>query len=468
MKKNLFSRTSFIICWCASNVCLFFNFAEISLLFCALYSLIFFIHSFNRFGRTISVFIIFLFFHIAYGLTYPIAYTTTSIHEFMPIIFNSLFKLDEYVFLYNIASFGLFLGSLPITNGNFPRIVSNALQKKKIPFCYQTALVSVVLASVMELINFFRAGGLQTLALGKGAYIGAISDAGLILPSDTFFIIGIICLAILIIKNNKISFYILLSLPYVAIKFITGQRGGLFVPIFIIMLAFFYYKDRKFYSLKNLFLIFISLGLLSIMSIYKSVIINTVSNDMDLTYFYNYQHNNDKNSILFSLFGELYAPSLNINEYLTANENERTLMFGESYLIGLLQPIPQFLFPITKPKQITYVFRDKFFPSQAEVSSTAGTGFSSILEAMMNFGYIGVFLVYILVSRFIYLLEFFNRKKNNESFYTAIYLSFCLLAFTFHRFAFSFLFANYFIMACCYVFTLFLVTILSTKRNKCS
>jgi oligosaccharide repeat unit polymerase len=72
-------------------------------------------------------------------------------------------------------------------------------------------------------------------------------------------------------------------------------------------------------------------------------------------------------------------------------------LFGRSYVDGLTIPIPRLIWP-EKPVSVTYQFRDEYFPAERERGTIAGTGFSSILEAYMNFGVAGIVAVYLLLG----------------------------------------------------------------------
>jgi hypothetical protein len=93
----------------------------------------------------------------------------------------------------------------------------------------------------------------------------------------------------------------------------------------------------------------------------------------------------------------------NFSEYYKFNK--KPVYFGETYLRGMSTIIPSWLYPGTKPKSITYEFRDSFFPSEAQRGAIAGTGFSGLLESYMNFGLIGPFLIYSAIGYLLICLE---------------------------------------------------------------
>ncbi len=130
----------------------------------------------------------------------------------------------------------------------------------------------------------------------------------------------------------------------------------------------------------------------------------------------------------------------NFSDYYKHYENDFSPKLGCSYIKGLVIPIPSFIYPGDKPKQVTYEFRDDIFPSEARRGRIAGTGFSSILEAYMNFKFIGVLFVYFLVG---YGLQKIDKDYKYKSIYFVIlYTSSISQAINFHRSAFGTIYSN--------------------------
>lgn len=95
---------------------------------------------------------------------------------------------------------------------------------------------------------------------------------------------------------------------------------------------------------------------------------------------------------------EFGAPLGNYSAYVGNIRKE--YLFGRSYLEGLTLPVPRLIWP-DKPVSVTYQFRDEYFPVERDRGTIAGTAFSSILEAYMNFGVLGVVAVYLLLGSFV-------------------------------------------------------------------
>lgn len=123
---------------------------------------------------------------------------------------------------------------------------------------------------------------------------------------------------------------------------------------------------------------------------------------------------------------------------VTAFEDRRIWprQYGMTYLKGVLLPIPGFLYPGDKPKQASYEFRDLFFPEEGKSGSIAGTGFSSVLEAVVNFGSAGVIGVYLCLGLLLFRLERMHRGGPG-SLAALLYLVLAPKAILFHRSAFA-------------------------------
>ena len=130
----------------------------------------------------------------------------------------------------------------------------------------------------------------------------------------------------------------------------------------------------------------------------------------------------------------------NFNEYFSSNSG--WLRWGTTYLRSVLLFIPSWLYPGEKPLQVVYEFRSIYFPSEISRGATAGTGFSFLLEAYMNFGAIGILIVYFIVGTVFAGLENLRRTKWNRPMFIAMYLSVVSVIPTFQRNAFGDIFSN--------------------------
>ena len=116
---------------------------------------------------------------------------------------------------------------------------------------------------------------------------------------------------------------------------------------------------------------------------------------------------------------EFGSPALNYRIFFDRKPKDYEFKWGKTYTEISVAFIPTYIYP-GKPKGIVFEFRDRYFAERKELGSTAGTGFSSLMEAYMNFGYFGPFLIY---SISIFLLIYVESKKGrNNMFINLFYL----------------------------------------------
>ena len=85
----------------------------------------------------------------------------------------------------------------------------------------------------------------------------------------------------------------------------------------------------------------------------------------------------------------------------------RQHIYGESYLNSILFVIPKALYPGEKPEALTHKFDQQVHQGGGTV---AGWGYNPVAEAFLNFGTIGVVLVFVLWSLLFLFLGFIKRR----------------------------------------------------------
>ncbi len=285
-----------------------------------------------------------------------------------------------------------------------------------------------------ELINFFRAGGFPVLLGGKALYQSLVDELSFTLPTMSLFYIAIASFSLFYAakpeygntRNWKLIIFIccILLTPLMGIYLVLGRRG----PIMNVFLIFFAAKELVKGKTNNFF----KIAVFGIILIFFSAAIFWFRN-IGLMSALNGEFSFPINQ-LFEVFiqglGEFRAPYGNFNVFLQ-NQNKIPIQLGVTYWHGFLILFPGYVLPFSKPQSITYDFRDTFFSSWATHGSIAGTAFSPILEAFINFSYYALplcFLFYHLSFRF--LIGFFRR---NSVFNLLIYLAVIPLAQSFHR-----------------------------------
>ncbi|MGQ0649203.1 MAG: O-antigen polymerase [Gemmatimonadaceae bacterium] len=304
------------------------------------------------------------------------------------------------------------------------------------------ALGCVAAASLMELTTFVRVGGLPAVALGKAVYQSRASALPMTLPSDEVAALGIALVTLWFSAERgrrgavQRRFALLAAsgaaLPVVGIALALGRRGPLFAWVLIGVLGATMHRPLRRLS-RRLIALGVTLVLASGLLFASRATIAFGIATGDWQPFRKAITNGER--IVTSLnpaeseFGAAFG---NFSEY--AHRGDMRPRLGTTYVAGLATLVPGFLYPGEKPVQITYEFRDRFFPSEAARGDVAGTGFSSILEAYLNFGTGGVLMLYALVGALLVALE---RWRHRPPYGPLAYLLLVPLTQSLHRSASS-------------------------------
>lgn len=393
--------------------------------------------------------LIFYVFSVLYGLSGPI-----NVHwrEGLPNIFGNFYNIGSFLVAFAISNIGLLYGVIfykCINKENSfytPQNLDMLILKKEV-FLSLAVLMSFI-SMIFEVINFIRVGGVSALIRGKAYYQSVLSELTFTLPSRYFVEIAFAFFTLYIAANSrdkrrnnkaKIIQFFIYMMPYLVINIFLGRRGILLSIVLIVFTGMTFFKPIKNIKPKLIILVvslYIVMGFLYANRSIASLLLTDINTFLDIAF--------KKERIVKVLnpgINEFGAPFGNFNMFYIYSNANYTLLLGESYLKGLYLIIPSFAYPGNKPKQITYVFRDTFFPFEASRGSIAGTGFSSILEAYWNFGYFGVFLVYFLIG---YILQKIDNKLKYKSLLSAvIYVSIIPWVMTFHRSAFGDIFTAF-------------------------
>jgi oligosaccharide repeat unit polymerase len=294
----------------------------------------------------------------------------------------------------------------------------------------------------MELVNFLRVGGFKTLFAGKAAYQSAVSELTGTLPSIEIMLLSVALLGLLFsiskVRSRKIwtsylIFWLILSLPVILNLIVLGRRGPLLSLFIVFIVGCFYFKPLtsvKFKWIVVVLILYLVMGLLYGIRAQAGYVLTSkdwgiLTTRITKLEFWAVSLNPASN--------EFGAPFGNFNTYILSRTSE--LRFGETYLTGLTIPIPRFIW-LNKPRSITYEFRDTYFPDWAMRGAIAGTAYSSILEAYVNFGTVGVPIFYFSLVLIIGWLEKVRLQKESLAF-SIFYLTLLPKAISFHRSSFE-------------------------------
>lgn len=306
-------------------------------------------------------------------------------------------------------------------------------------------ILSAFLTSFFEIINLVRIGGISMLFEGKGVYQSLVGDLFLTLPSASMYCIYGLFMGIAFALDYKINSKIrnvsmVIILPFIVCKVLLGMRGALVSAVLCGIASYSTIKPVKKIKFKTICYIFIAYCFLVFLNSNRSLVFLILS---DPAYFFSLAFDIDRFFYSFnpsnSEFGAAFG---NFCVFYEKYGMDFSWKWGMTYLEGLLVPIPSFILPFEKPVQITYLFRNEFFASWADRSRIASTGFSSILEAYINWGFIGIFVVYYVVGKCMAFLDEI-RKKSSNLLSVLISSSFVNLSLSFSRTAFGGLASEY-------------------------
>lgn len=446
------------------------SYTQLSLLLVILSSLMLILWSKKISGNYTNMTIFFIAFGTLYGVSGPI---TVVWGEGLHHLFSTNYYTDEFLVSYSITNIGLVIGiilynlihpSEYINERNFTEVFE---KKSKI---FISGIMSVIIASLFELINLFRVGGFLTLFAGKAIYQSRISELSLTLPSTEFMVLGFalvgIYLGIIYAKKGKVNRirlrilqFIICASPFLLIKIVLGQRGMLITLFMCILIGITYFRPLKKIKPKFIIILIVFYVFLSFLFANRSIVKLIPENP---SFFMEMAFNKERLvSALNPGANEFGAAFGNYNEFYNKYDSSFTPKLGETYIKGLVIPIPSFLYPGTKPKQITYEFRDEFFASEASRGRIAGTGFSSILEAYMNFKYFGVLFIYLIIGYLLQKIDRYYRHKN--LFFMIMYVALFSQTISFPRNAFGTIFGSMFLNA---ILILIVVVYLRTGESK--
>ncbi|WP_456867480.1 O-antigen polymerase [Galbibacter sp. BG1] len=406
---------AFLFC-CFSLFFLLFQFYDLGLFFSVVSYLIILNFTLKTVGFN-SILFIFLILFGLYGYSVPISvYYHLDIGWHRVAKLSTWEKVDSSLYSYLISNQLALLAIIILFIFFVNRKIMNIKfdNNKTIKYSYlRLALIAGFLSSISALINFLRVGGFTTVLKGKAYYQGAVNDLVLNIPYEGFFYISIALFSLFLIniKVRYLSFYYAIqfigSISFVLfINLIIGERGLLVIGMAIFFLG--YYSHIRMTSLKFKYLIILSvlyilfntLTLLREKSIKYNGAIDFYTNNKEMLY----RLMNPANT-------EFAASAFNYRIFYHYKESDYQFELGKTYTEILVAFFPTYIYP-NKPKSITYKFRDEYFPERKKQGSSAGTGFSSLMEAYMNFGYFGPFIIYFI---FVFIIIYIESKRGEKS-----------------------------------------------------
>lgn len=353
-------------------------------------------------GTWASLTLIFVAFHGIYGLSGPVAVLNGGA---LPWGFSTPYRVEAYLVEFGLATLGLAGALLLAVRFGLVRLGGDTAR----PQWDASPLVGITLVAVgslFEVINCLRAGGWPIILRGKAAYQSEVDALVLTLPSSQMVSLGLVLATLAValssesggprLRRRELLLGVLAISPSAAITLALGFRAPLLDWLLVVIVGVYYLTPIRRISWRMVVLVLtLYLGSGLVFANRALIGFGLVTGDWGAVW----EAAGSPERLALGLnpaateFGAAFG---NFSEYVTRSSEAPRL--GVTYVRALTSPIPGFLYPGTKPQQVGYEFRDRFFPELARAGAIAGTAYSSLLEAYVNFGVAGGALVYFVVG----------------------------------------------------------------------
>ena len=384
-----------------------------------------------------SIFFLFILFFGLYGYSVPISILfglDIGWHKVAKFYYWD--KIDSSLFSFLISN-QIALSALVLANEALRKL--NVLRTKqhshKFSF-FTLSILTALLTSIFEFINFARVGGFSAVKKGKAFYQSSVNDLVLNVPTEGYFYVALAFFTLSIVRNetsfkdwNRWFKFILSVSFFVLLNVLIGERGSLVFGMGVLFLGFTSQIKLKKFRFSLLIFLGIMYLLFNVMTILREP--NKSFNGVQ-----SFIEENGKllSRLMNPANTEFGSAAFNYRVFISEDFEYR---LGSSYIEGVLSPIPTYVYR-NKPQSISYEYRDKFNSDRKAQGSIAGTGFSSLLEAYVNFGYFGPFVVYFFLGAVLVLLELY--RNTGRLFVDVFYLISFSIFMIFSRSASSYLF----------------------------
>lgn len=384
----------------------------------------------------------------------------------------------SFLFLSTSGLFGLtlpFLIKLPKL-----KAVKEQLISKKDKFT-KYALFFLIIATLGEIVNMIRAGGPSLISQGKVIYQAKVGALFITVPTMFLLQIALFFFGLRLyltyekklfaaVRSKIFVVVLFLLAPILLLYFSIGFRSPLLAMAFAFIVGFTYFIGIKKANRRIIALFFIGYSAMAILFGIRGQL-KLLFTTGDWSRFEKYVFE-DKAYLRYynPANNEFGASYMNYIKYYNAKE-KTTRLFGKSYFEGFIIAIPSALLPFEKPTPIGYKFRDLYFKEYKRRSRIAGTGFSSIMEAHWNFGFLGPIVIYSLLGCFFWLLEYYRNKNRFLFVFPVFYAIMIPLAQSIHRSSSGF-YVSYIILILVLLFIIVLVKTLlkellnTNKKNR--
>jgi oligosaccharide repeat unit polymerase len=382
-----------------------------------------------------SVTVIFVVFFLAYGVLAP-----AGAFAGLRIFFPPPYETGQFVAHYCLACAGLMLGlseeRRPETHA-VPFVATENLNPAAI---LVVAFVCAGAATSFEVINVIRAGGPEILLGGKLAYQSAITELTATLPAEYAARMAVALFALWFALSRgafapmsirKLLVFFVLIAPVLMVFIVLGRRTEILALLLSAIVAGTYLTPLRRLTPQVVVAVALVYLFFIVIFVLRETVFHRFGGHMSTGHF--------TAAILHALFpasGEFGAPFSVFSEGIK-RFGDNALLWGGSYLDGVALVVPSFLYPGDKPIQLdTALFAVVNPGGTSHLGSSAGFGYSPILEALLNFGKLGVFLMFLLVGSCLKWIDRLRLRCGAFAF-VLFYLLLLPIGQTFHRSTFG-------------------------------
>jgi len=331
-----------------------------------------------------------------------------------PIVFST----ETYVkagMLSFIAALGLLMGGVIslTTNTEKNNYENEAKLKNDFKILFYVGFLTFCFGILLFFLNYQRIGGFfYALSLSRGVRMALLSQTRGNLPYVGFVFSGIalMCYSYLIRKNTakKCIFYLSMFV-WLVLMFLEGDRRFTVYSLIIILgIAGTFYSKRIKLNFRFICLILLIYLLFIFIAQTRWLFPLLISNQMSLNGAIKWIIENISFEWLLPAKNEFAGPYFTL---LYSLEYSQEKLYGISYLNSLINWLPRSLYPGEKPptiaQQFAYLIYELYTPGR---ESVVGWGYSPVAEALNNFGFIGVLVIFLILGVSLGCIEKIRRR----------------------------------------------------------
>ncbi len=392
------------------------------------------------------------------GIVFLILYLIYNFIAFIDDIALRQPGAAQYATLSAIGLAGITVGTVL---AHYRRHVRGMPSARSIPLpeLQVVSAVAVVLCVVLLLLMYARSGGISAILAEKAitrqlARSGVLSGAFYLLPVS----LGLMMYSSIVLRNRISILLCLASLALLLVIFrVFSSRGELMMSaVFVVFLIHYNIKRIPWWlataAFSVLFLVMVILGILRAGH-------GTGSEGM----FSQLNTDRIRNQLHIEKLEPYQAMVRGMEILSDGHPRDGNLLLGSGYLFALEQVLPQAVLPWPRHQAIASWYLETYDPERARAGG--GWNFPPLLEAYMNFKWVGCLVVPMIIAYFVQRLHI---RAGFASRHTTIVLIDCMVATTLcqiHRHPFDAYFKNSLYIFCLSGFLIITVSQMLHRRK---